>query len=82
MRKSSSKIREEIEKLQEQLRAAETKEAERIGRIAIRAGLGALQVEEDELLEALGDLAKRFRAGASKPAKASAKPAGIDQSNA
>ncbi len=36
MKKPSSKIREEIAKLQEQLRTAETKEAERIGRPQLR----------------------------------------------
>lgn len=82
MRKSSSKIREEIEKLQDQLRAAETKEAERIGRIAVRAGLGDLDIEEAELATALAELAKRFRGGTIKPAKTQAKPAGTDQSHA
>ena len=38
MKKPSSKIREEIAKLQDQLRQAETREAERIGRIALRRG--------------------------------------------
>jgi len=36
MKKPSSKIREEIAKLQERLKHAETREAERIGRIALR----------------------------------------------
>lgn len=35
MKKPSSKIREEIAKLQDQLKAAETREAERIGRICV-----------------------------------------------
>ena len=35
MKKPSSRIKEEIAKLQEQLKAAETREAERIGRIAL-----------------------------------------------
>ncbi|WP_236727974.1 MULTISPECIES: TraC family protein [Rhizobium] len=34
MKKPSSKIRDEIAKLQEQLKLAETREAERIGRVA------------------------------------------------
>ena len=49
MKKPSSKIREEIAKLQEQLKHAETREAERIGRVALRAGLGEIEIEETEL---------------------------------
>ncbi|TXR50477.1 conjugal transfer protein TraC [Phyllobacterium endophyticum] len=63
MKKPSSKIRNEIAKLQEQLKAADTREAERIGRIALKAGLGEIQVDESELQAAFEELAKRFRAG-------------------
>ena len=63
MKKPSSKIRDEIAKLQEQLKAAETREAERIGRIALKAGLGEIEIEEAELHAAFEDLAKRFRGG-------------------
>lgn len=61
MKKPSSKIREEIAKLQEQLKHAETREAERIGRVALRAGLGEIEIEETELQAAFEELAKRFR---------------------
>lgn len=73
MKKPSSKIREEIAKLQEQLKHAETREAERIGRIALRAGLGEIDIEETELEAALEELAKRFRSG---PTAQSAGPNG------
>lgn len=63
MKKPSSKIREEIAKLQEQLKHAETREAERIGRIALRAGLGEIEIEETDLQVAFEELAKRFRGG-------------------
>lgn len=63
MKKPSSKIREEIAKLQEQLKHAETREAERIGRIALRAGLGEIEIEETEFQAAFEELGKRFRAG-------------------
>ncbi|MFC0804674.1 MULTISPECIES: conjugal transfer protein TraC [Sinorhizobium] len=63
MKKPSSKIRDEIAKLQEQLKLAETREAERIGRIALKAGLGEIEVEETKLQGAFEDLAKRFRGG-------------------
>ncbi|MBO9126316.1 MULTISPECIES: conjugal transfer protein TraC [Rhizobiaceae] len=63
MKRPSSKIRDEIAKLQEQLKIAETREAERIGRIALKAGLGEIEVDEAELQAAFEDLAKRFRGG-------------------
>lgn len=61
MKKPSSRIREEIAKLQEQLKHAETREAERIGRIALKASLGEVEVDEIELQAAFEELAKRFR---------------------
>lgn len=63
MKKPASKIRDEIAKLQEQLKAAETREAERIGRIALKAGLGEIEIDESEMQAAFEDLAKRFRGG-------------------
>ncbi|RUV78024.1 TraC family protein, partial [Mesorhizobium sp. M1A.F.Ca.IN.020.32.1.1] len=59
MKKPSSKIREEIARLHEQLKAAETREAERIGRVALKAGLGEIEIEEAALLSAFEDLAGR-----------------------
>lgn len=63
MKKASSRIREDIARLQEQLKQAEAREAERIGRIALKAGLGDLDVEEADFLSAFEALAERFRAG-------------------
>ena len=63
MKRPSSKIRDEIAKLQEQLKVAETREAERIGRIALKAGLGEIEIDEAQLQAAFEDLAKRFRGG-------------------
>ena len=63
MKKPSSKIREEIAKLQDQLKAAETRDAERIGRIALKAGLGEIEIEEAALQAAFEDIAGRFRGG-------------------
>lgn len=63
MKKPSSRIREEIARLQDQLRQAETREAERIGRIALKAGLGEIEIDEAELQAAFEELAKRFRGG-------------------
>jgi threonine synthase len=61
MKKPSSKIREEIARLQDQLKAAETREAERIGRIALKAGLGEIEIEEAALQTAFEDVANQFR---------------------
>ncbi|MBB3289182.1 MULTISPECIES: conjugal transfer protein TraC [unclassified Rhizobium] len=61
MKRPSSKIRDEIAKLQEQLKAAETREAERIGRIALKAGLGEIESDEADLQVAFEDIAKRLR---------------------
>ena len=63
MKKTSTRIREEIAKLQEVLKAAETREAERIGRIALKAGLGEIEIEDGVLQGLLEDMVKRFRAG-------------------
>ncbi|RWC00341.1 MAG: TraC family protein [Mesorhizobium sp.] len=68
MKKPSSKIREEIARLQEQLRLAETREAERIGRIALRAGLGEIDIEEAPLQTAFEEIARRFRGGKGEAA--------------
>jgi hypothetical protein len=61
MKKPSSKIRDEISKLQEQLRQAEAREAERIGRVALKARLGELAIDEADLLTAFEELADRFQ---------------------
>ena len=61
MKKPSSKIREEITRLQDQLKAAETREAERIGRVALKAGLGDIEIEEAALQAAFEEIAKHFR---------------------
>ncbi|MEZ5784484.1 MAG: conjugal transfer protein TraC [Rhizobiaceae bacterium] len=66
MKKPSSRIREEIVRLQEQLKQAETREAERIGRIALKAGLGEIEIEEAALLASFEELAGRFRGGNEK----------------
>lgn len=69
MKKPSSRIKEEIAKLQEQLKAAETREAERIGRIALKAGIGEVEIDESKLLTEFENLAKRFRERGSETRK-------------
>ncbi len=77
MKKPSSKIRDEIARLQEQLRAAETREAERIGRLGLKAGLGEIAIEEAELVAAFETLATRFRTGGGKRERTATPPAPI-----
>lgn len=67
MKKSSVQLRKDIAKLQDQLRQAETREAERIGRIALKAGLGEIEIDEGELQTAFEAVAKRFRDGQRSP---------------
>ncbi len=70
MKKSSLQLRKDIAKLQEQLRQAETREAERIGRIALKAGLGEIEIDEGELQTAFEAVAKRFRESQRTPKSA------------
>lgn len=72
MKKPSRQIREEIARLQDQLKQAETREAERIGRIALKAGIGEIEIEEAALLSAFEELVGRFRKGGGRNGKAAA----------
>ena len=75
MKKPSSKIREEIAKLQEQLKQSETRQSERIGRVALKAGLGEIEVEDLDLQSAFEEIAARFRKGSGAKARVSPAPA-------
>lgn len=70
MKKPSRQIRDEIARLQEQLKLAETREAERIGRIALKAGIGEMEIEEGALLSAFEEIAGRFRKASGRGGKA------------
>ncbi len=72
MKKPSRQIRDEIARLQEQLKQAETREAERIGRVALKAGLGEIEIDEAVLLAAFEEVASRFRKGGGRAAKSAA----------
>ncbi|MBK0024380.1 conjugal transfer protein [Ochrobactrum sp. S46] len=63
MAKSSkvSKIQEEIAKLQERLEAERGKEAERLGSLAVKAGLADIEISDRDLLKALKEVADRFQ---------------------
>ncbi len=82
MRRPSSRIREEIERLQEQLKLAETKEAERIGRLALKAGLGDVNASDAELVAGFEEMEKRFQAGTKQKAPGPAARSQADASDA
>jgi hypothetical protein len=77
MKKPSSRIRDEIAKLQDQLRQAETREAERIGRVALKAGLGEMEIDETALQLAFEEIARHFLeddSGGRVPARSNESP--------
>ena len=82
MRRPSSRIREEIERLQEQLKLAETKEAERIGRLALKAGLGDVNAPDAELVAGFEEMAKRFQARTKQKTSGPAARSQTDASDA
>ncbi|MBE0704846.1 MAG: conjugal transfer protein TraC [Afipia sp.] len=82
MRRPSSRIREEIERLQEQLKLAETKEAERIGRLALKAGLGDANASDTELVAGFEEMAKRFQTRTKQKAPGPAAHSQADASDA
>ena len=82
MRRPSSRIREEIERLQEQLKLAEAKEAERIGRLALKAGLGDVNASDTELITGFEEMAKRFQTGTKQKASGPAARAQADAPDA
>lgn len=60
--KTREAILTEIETLQKKLKAHDKAEAERIGNLAMKAGLGSITVPEEVLTKAFEDLVARFRA--------------------
>ncbi|MCR5943864.1 hypothetical protein CWE02_23025 [Brucella pituitosa] len=56
-----SKIQDEIARLQQQLDAERAKEAERLGSLAVKAGLADVEVSDRDLLKALKEVAERFQ---------------------
>ena len=82
MRRPSSRIREEIERLQEQLKLAEAKEAERIGRLALKAGLGDVSASDAELVAGFEEMAKRFQTRTKQKAPEPAARSQADASDA
>jgi len=61
-----SKIQDEIARLQERLEEERGKEAERLGSIAVKAGLADLEISDRELLKALKEVAARFQSSSTE----------------
>lgn len=61
MAKPSARLRDEIARLQDQLKQAESREAERIGRLALKAGLGDIEIADSDLIKSFEELSATFR---------------------
>ena len=59
--RTTGRIKDEIAKLHEQLRRAEDREAERLGRLAIKAGLHEVNGSDNAILKGYRDLARQFQ---------------------
>lgn len=59
--KNTAALRSQIEAMRQELAELEKKDAERIGSLAIKAGLGELVISDKELLEAFKELRARFQ---------------------
>ncbi|WP_244505157.1 TraC family protein [Pelagibacterium luteolum] len=66
--RSTEHIKNEISKLHEQLRHAEAREAERLGHLAVKAGLHEVKASDRTLLKGLRDLAHQFQSGTAPTA--------------
>ena len=62
-----------LENLRKEIAALETKEATRLGKIAVAAGLAEIAIDEAALLAAFQEIAARFqKSGAAAPPPAAA----------
>ncbi|WLS01387.1 TraC family protein [Shinella sumterensis] len=60
-KKNVQKIHDEITRLQQELESVRQAEAERLGSLAVKAGLSDIDVSDKELLAALKEVAARFQ---------------------
>lgn len=67
--KSPTQIKAEIEKLNRELAQAEAREGERLGALAVKAGLHEIEASEPELVKALKELTARFRTAPKQSAQ-------------
>ncbi|TNM59887.1 TraC family protein [Aliirhizobium smilacinae] len=59
--KSPAEIKAAMEALKAELREAEAREAERLGSLAVKAGLHEIDIDDAVLVSALKELAARFQ---------------------
>ncbi|MDP4025762.1 TraC family protein [Methylobacterium sp. NEAU 140] len=71
--KSRETILKEIETLQAKLKAHDKAEAERLGGLAIKAGIGAIDISDEDLTREFQAIVGRFREGKEEVAKPKAK---------
>jgi hypothetical protein len=57
----------QMDALKKELASLETKAGERIGRLAVRAGLADLSLDEETLVKEFQAIAGRFRSGKAEP---------------
>ena len=58
----------QIQKLKEDLSKLEDQAVDRIGRLAVKAGLGELDIGDDDLAKEFASIASKFRGGTAEPA--------------
>lgn len=60
--KSPAEIKAAMEALKTELKEAEAREAERLGALAVKAGLHEIDATDADLIQALKEVAARFQA--------------------
>ncbi len=68
--KTPAQIKAEMERLKQELKEAEAKEAERLGALAIKAGLHEIEASDADLIKAMKEVASRFQSASSQSGKA------------
>ena len=69
MAKSLSKLKQDLAVLKNRLREAETREALKIGKLAVSEGLADLKLSDAEWREAFQEIAARFCESEKEPAR-------------
>lgn len=71
--RKASKV-EQLRQLKEEIQELESRAAERLGRLAVRAGLADVELDDQALLRELETLAARFRQHAQESASVDQSP--------
>lgn len=66
--KSPAEIKAAMEALKAELKEAEAREAERLGSLAVKAGLHEIDATDADLIQALKEVAARFQSTAQQSA--------------